>query len=264
MIYTNLLNPTENRNIVEQKGNFTVLEYERDLSVDEHNAMEAFYAAQMNLKKRVLVASLKDHGVILQSGTMQMMLGNVKAGTDVSGATDLFKKALSSAVTSESVIKPHYTGSGVVVLEPTYHYLLIEDVADWNGALTVEDGMFLACSDTVQLQIQARDSLSSAFFGREGLFNTKLTGAGYVVLESEVPREELIQVELQDDELRIDGNYAVCWSSNLKFTVEKTTKTLTGSLVSGEGLVNVFRGTGRVYIAPVRKGMYQGTPPKNL
>ena len=70
-------------------------------------------------------------------------------------------------------------------------------------------------------------------------------------LESNVPEEELIEIELENDELKIDGNLAVCWSSNLDFTVERTTKTLVGSAVSGEGLVNVYRGTGKVLMAPV-------------
>ena len=41
------------------------------------------------------------------------------------------------------------------------------------------------------------------------------------------------------------------WASNLEFTVERSTKTLVGSTVSGEGLVNVDRGTGRVLMCPV-------------
>ena len=61
----------------------------------------------------------------------------------------------------------------------------------------------------------------------------------------------MIEIELENDELKIDGNLAVCWSSNLDFTVERTTKTLVGSAVSGEGLVNVYRGTGRVLMSPV-------------
>ena len=72
-----------------------------------------------------------------------------------------------------------------------------------------------------------------------------------VALESNVPEGELIEVELENDELKIDGNLAVCWSSNLDFTVERSTKTLVGSAVSGEGLVNVYRGTGRVLMSPV-------------
>ena len=36
-----------------------------------------------------------------------------------------------------------------------------------------------------------------------------------------------------------------------RFTVERTTKTLIGSAASGEGLVNVYRGTGKVRMSPV-------------
>ena len=49
---------------------------------------------------------------------------------------------------------------------------------------------------------------------------------------------------------------AIAWSDSLKFTVERSTKTLVGSAVSGEGLVNVYRGTGRVLIAPVDNLMW--------
>lgn len=48
-----------------------------------------------------------------------------------------------------------------------------------------------------------------------------------------------------------DGNFAVAWSGTLNFTVEKSSKTLIGSGLSGEGLVNVYRGTGKVLLAPV-------------
>ena len=76
-----------------------------------------------------------------------------------------------------------------------------------------------------------------------------------------MPYEELIEVELDNDELKIDGNLAVCWSSGLEFTVERSTKTLVGSAVSGEGLVNVYRGTGKVLMSPVAPtaSLYEAT-----
>ncbi|MFB5268290.1 AIM24 family protein [Paenibacillus enshidis] len=40
------------------------------------------------------------------------------------------------------------------------------------------------------------------------------------------------------------------WSDSLDFTVEKSGKTRLGSAMSGEGLVNVYRGTGMVWLAP--------------
>ena len=61
----------------------------------------------------------------------------------------------------------------------------------------------------------------------------------------------MIEFNLQDDEVKIDGNMAIAWSGSLNFTVERSGKTLIGSAASGEGLVNVFRGTGRVLMAPV-------------
>jgi uncharacterized protein (AIM24 family) len=47
-----------------------------------------------------------------------------------------------------------------------------------------------------------------------------------------------------------DGNNAIAWFKTLNFTVEKTTKTLIGSAASGEGLVNVYRGTGKILVRP--------------
>ena len=47
---------------------------------------------------------------------------------------------------------------------------------------------------------------------------------------------------------------AVAWSKSLNFTVEKSTKSALGSIVSGEGLVNVYRGTGKILMAPVAYG----------
>ena len=119
------------------------------------------------------------------------------------------------------------------------------------GTLLARTSEFLACDGRVKTKLTARKSISSAVLGGEGFFNLSLVGRGAVALESNVPEDELIEVELENDELKIDGNLAVCWSSNLDFTVERSTGTLVGSAVSGEGLVNVYRGTGRVLMSPV-------------
>ena len=69
-------------------------------------------------------------------------------------------------------------------------------------------------------------------------------------LESNSPREELIEITLENDAVKIDGNLAIAWSNSLNFTVERSGKTLIGSAASGEGLVNVYRGTGKVLMMP--------------
>ena len=243
----------ENRKFIKTINNFHVLEYIQDTSVSPRNAQTEYFMSQMNVRRRQIVIELdKEHSAIIQAGAMQWMGGDIQATTGVKGIGDLFGKALKGAVTKETAIKPEYVGNGYLVLEPTYKYILLKDISEWGSSgMTIEDGMFLACDSHVQNKIVARKNVSSAVLGGEGFFNLSLHGTGTVALESNVPEEELIEIILEDDELKIDGNLAVCWSSDLDFTVERTTKTLVGSAVSGEGLVNVYRGTGRVLMSPV-------------
>lgn len=250
-IQSNFEQTTSIRSVVNRLGAFSIVEYARDISVNPATAEASYYASRMNFRKRQLSVALNNSGVIMQAGAMQIMVGDVNVSTDVKGAGDLAKKIFGGSVTGESAIKPHYTGTGSVILEPTYKYLILQDLADWGGSMIVEDGMFLACDDTVALKTVARTNLSSAALGGAGLFNLSLQGNGIVALESRVPENELIVFDLDNDTLKIDGNMAIAWSTGLQFTVERTTKTLVGSAASGEGLVNVYRGTGRVLVAPV-------------
>ena len=243
----------ENRKYAKSIGNFHVLEYVQDASVSPMNAMNEYFMSKMNVRRRQVVIDIdKDHSAIIQAGAMQWMGGNVRATSGIKGIGDFLGKAIKGAVTKETTVKPEYVGEGCLVLEPTYKYIILADVGKWGSAgMTIEDGMFLACDANVKSNVVARKNLSSAVLGGEGLFNLSLQGNGVAALESNVPENELIEVILENDELKIDGNLAVCWSSNLEFTVERSTKTLVGSAVSGEGLVNVYRGTGRVLMCPV-------------
>lgn len=178
-------------------------------------AQTAYYASEMNVRRRQLVCDVSLSNITIQAGAMQWMAGNVKATTGIKGVGDLI------------------------------------DVDDWNRSIVIEDGLFLACDSELKHKAVMKSNLSSAALGGEGLFNLGLSGGGVVALESYVPREELIEIELEEDELKIDGNMAIAWSGSLKFTVERSGKTLIGSAASGEGLVNVYRGTGKVLMAPV-------------
>ncbi|MDO4649016.1 MAG: AIM24 family protein [Eubacteriales bacterium] len=252
--------------VTAKKGPFSIVEHIADYSVSPVNAAEEYFMAQMNVRRRQVIAELTPNsGIVLQAGAMQWTAGNVSATTGVKGVGDLFGKMIKGSVTKESAIKPEYVGTGILVTEPTFKYLLLEDAQDWEGGLVVEDGMFLACENSVRQEIQARSTFSSAIAGNEGLFNLKLNGKGVCVLESNVPRSEIVEVVLENDVLKIDGSFAICWSGSLQFTVERSGKTLVGSAVSGEGLVNVYKGTGRVLLAPLTpsSSLFAATNLKN-
>lgn len=235
-------------------GPFTVIEYQRDLSVSPENAANAYFCNEMNIRKRQVICDLSKANVTIQAGTMQWMVGNVNATTGVKGVSDFLGKAVRGKVTGESAIKPEYTGDGTLVLETTYKYIVLVNLDDWNGSIVLDDGLFMACDSKLKHKAVMRSNLSSAVAGNEGLFNLSLNGSGALCLETPCPKEELIEITLQDDVLKIDGNMAIAWSGTLGFTVERSGKSLLGSAASGEGLVNVYRGTGKVLLAPVLAG----------
>jgi len=245
----------DNIRVVQSLGAYTVVEYQRDLSVMPGEAQTAYFCSAMNVRRRQVICDVNVSGITLQAGAMQWMAGNVNAVTGIKGVGDLFSKALRGGVTGESAIKPEYTGSGTLVLEPTYKHILLVDVADWNGSIVLDDGLFLACESTLKHKAVMRSNFSSAVAGGEGLFNLGIQGNGILCLESFCPREELIEITLDNDVLKVDGNMAIAWSGSLDFTVERSGKSLIGSAASGEGLVNVYRGTGKVLLAPVRGGL---------
>ncbi len=239
--------------ILDTKGPFTVVEYLRDLSVTPMTAQTSYFSNLMNVRKRQVICNLAVSPVTVQAGAMQWMVGNVNATTGLKGVGDLFSKAVRGKVTGESTIKPEYTGDGQMVLEPTYKYIILLNLEEWNNSIVLDDGLFLACESKLQQKAVMRSNISSAVAGNEGLFNLGVQGQGILCIESPCPQEELIEIELENDTVKIDGNMAIAWSGSLEFTVERSGKSLIGSAASGEGLVNVYRGTGKVLLAPVDK-----------
>lgn len=252
MVTCNNLYNNENMKQIDSLGCVKVFEHQRDLSVDFSKAMATYFASKMNICKRQVLIELDGNSFTIQAGAMQWMAGSVKMTSGIKGVGDFLSKAIASKVTKESAVKPEYTGNGLVMLEPTYKHILLQEVSEW-GSLVLEDGLFLACDSNITRKVVARTTVSSAVAGKEGLFNLCLSGSGVAVLESPVPKNELIEFTLEDDELKIDGNMAIAWSNSLKFTVERSSKSLVGSAVAKEGLVNVYRGTGKVLMAPTAK-----------
>ena len=257
MVKENILGHNNFKEIA-TKGNFHVYEHQKDLSITPYAAIEYYYAAKMNVRKRQLLLELDNSSYTVQAGAMQWSSGDVNMSSNVKGAGDFLGKLVSSAVTKESAVKPVYQGTGKLMLEPTYRHIILMDVAEW-GSVVLDDGLFLACDSHLKQKIVARSNISSALLGGEGLFNLSLSGDGIVALESHVPYEELIEVQLVNDVMKIDGNMAIAWSGSLDFTVEKSGKSLLGSAVSGEGLVNVYRGTGKILMAPTANN-YRANP----
>ena len=67
--------------VIDSLGAFSVIEYQKDLSVMPETAMQAYFASQMNVRKRQVVCDIAKSNVTVQAGAMQWMVGDVRATT---------------------------------------------------------------------------------------------------------------------------------------------------------------------------------------
>ncbi|MDM0633260.1 AIM24 family protein [Clostridium perfringens] len=243
--------------ITEMRGDsvFQVLEYD---SLKGGNSLElAVKLNQMkeaNIKLRQVRIILEDSSVNIEKGALSYMRGPISMKNKIGGPIGLGKKLFSSKVTGESTFKPKYEGTGDIFLEPSFgHYALIELEDD---EIIVDDGLFYACESSVEITAHMNKALSSMVLGNEGVFQTKLSGNGIVVLEIPVPEEEVFKCKINNDVLKVDGNFAILRTGDIEFTVEKSSKSLVSTATGGEGLLNVFRGTGEVWLIPT-KSVYE-------
>ena len=229
-----------------------VLEYQKLLGVQNLNMVsKMWFMEQQNVKVRQLVAYINNVAVRIEAGAMSYFQGPLEM---VSGVTvgNAIGKMLKGKLTGESVAQPVYRGNGMLVLEPSFRHF-IPFTLDVGETVIVDKGMFYLTSESVKVQAAIQKNLSSGLLGNEGWFQIALTGPGVVILECDVPICEIDIINLNNDVLKVDGSFAVLRSGNLEFSVERSAKTLIGSAVSGEGLVNVYRGTGQVWLAPTLK-----------
>ncbi len=245
----NLVN--DNVKVIEQEGMFSVLEHVTDLSqFTAQEAISKYYMSKQNIRKRQLRIDLKNQSVKLQRGAMQWMGGEIELTTGVKGLGGLIGGALRGMATGEGAIIPQYAGTGIVVTEPTRKHIFLVDVSQSPAGLVIADGLFYACDANLNLDVEMVKSLSGALAGGQGLFNMRLMGHGVAAMESPIPFSELVQVDLMpNDTLKVDGAFAIMWDGSIRMTVEKAGASLIGSAATGEGLVNVYKGQGTVYLA---------------
>ena len=199
------------------------------------------------IKLRQVRIILEDSSVKLESGALSYMKGEIEVKTKTGGMVGLGKKFLNSKLTGETMFKPSYEGTGEIFLEPSFGHFALIELEDEE--IIVDDGLFYACEEDVEVGAVMQKSVSSMLFGNEGIYQTSISGSGIVVLEIPVPESEIFKCKLFNDTLKVDGNFAVLRTSNVKFTVEKSSS-LIGSVTNGEGLLNVYSGTGEVWLLP--------------
>jgi uncharacterized protein (AIM24 family) len=189
---------------------------------------------------KFLKAEFENSAIRYESGGMYYMQGNLDLEANLPSAGSFLK----SMVTRESVVKPVIRGSGTVWFEPTFGNFTVMELKGDEWIL--DKGAYYASEMGIEIGSFTNKSISGLFSG-EGFFQTKVSGTGKVVILSNGPLET---IELKDGKLVVDGSFAVARQSSVQLTVSKANKGIFGSMISGEGIVSTFTGTGKVLIAP--------------
>lgn len=211
-------------------------------------AMALSFIAQSHASMKFVRIKLNGGSVLTEAGAFYYSKGKIQNNVPIGGITGAIGKMVRGAVTQEAAFQPTYSGYGEVVLEPSFsHYLLMQLDRE---EIIVDKGLFFCSTGDIKVSAFAQKNVSSAVLGQEGIFQTKISGTGLVVLELPVPMTEIEKYDLKDETIQVDGNFIILRSASIDFTVEKSAKGLIGSALGGEGFLSTFRGTGMIWIAP--------------
>lgn len=234
---------------MENDSKFQILEYDKLKGARSTNLSENLYfmdKSGVKLKQPRII--LEESGVKLQAGSLNYMKGNIIIKNRTSSIAAFGKKLLGGIGKRETVEKPLFQGTGELFLEPTFGHFVLLELQDEE--IVVDDGLFYACEETIEIEPFMQKNISSMLYGDEGIYQLSLKGEGIVLLEVPVPESEIFRCKLYQDTLKVDGDFAILRTENIDYKVEKSGTSLIGSGLDGEGLLNVYSGTGEVWLIP--------------
>ena len=185
-------------------------------------------------------ATLRDETIRAEAGALCYYQGNVTMRSPFPSIPGMVRAAFSD----EGYFRPSYTGTGEVYLESSlggYHVLDLD-----GDAWILESGAYWASDGGIHLTFHREKMLTSLWSG-EGFidFQTKVSGEGKVVLSADGPADE---VELGDEEVCCEGKYVIARTSGVSYKIKRPTGSRMGAYTSGESMVRVYRGPGRVLL----------------
>jgi uncharacterized protein (AIM24 family) len=197
--------------------------------------------------QKFIKATINNETIRAEAGALHYYHGSIDMVSKAPSAGGILK----SMVSGETVFKPTYTGSGYVYFGPPMfgEYVMLQ----LNNEEWILDQGAYVCSD-IGIEVSARRNKAlTALMGGEGLFQTSVKGTGTVVMKAP---GKVQRIQMQGERMAVDGSFAVARSATLDFSVQRASKSLMGSVTSGEGLLNVYQGYGVVLLAPV-PNLYQ-------
>lgn len=201
--------------------------------------MAEFTVREVEGMRQVRV-EIADETVRARRGALSTTQGNISLTPRLPGAGDVFR----SMFTSEARVRPYYTGSGEILLQPSLGgYHVMESVADERWIL--EPGVYWASEGEVELGLY-REAFFPSLWAGDGLvvWKTTVRGKGKVAINAPGPVET---VEIRDGALRVQGRLVLGRTEGLKFTSERAAP-FPRNLISGQKRLRAYKGNGRALV----------------
>jgi len=214
---------------------FSELSGSSDISV----ANSLYFASNSGMRLKMIRITLNNSFARIEPGSLYFMKGDLenKASTGGGILKGLGRKVLSG----ESLFVNEIHGTGQIYLEPSFGHFFIRKLELEDQALIVDQGMFYAGTQGIDISSTLQKNISAGVFGGEGLFQTQVKGNGVAVLYSPVPANEIQKIELNDEKFSVDGNFALLRTSGITFKAEKVVKLGLEVLFLGKGYCKHFR-----------------------
>ena len=188
---------------------------------------------------RQLQIDIRDESVRSVRGALSRMDGGVRMSAPIPNLWGMLRALISK----EAVVRPRYSGTGRIFLEPSLKGYHIFEARERRWIL--EPGVFWAAEGHVRLGLKLERPFASLWAG-DGLikFATTVEGDGLIAINAPGPVEE---VDLEDGDLVVQGRLVLGRTAGLRFRSRRPAGYLQ-SLLAGEPRVRVYSGTGKVLV----------------
>ena len=189
---------------------------------------------------RQVVIDIDGESVRARAGALSNMRGQIELTPRLPGAGDLWR----SIFTSEARVRPWYSGTGTILLQPSLSGYHVFDVAEGERWI-LEPGVYWASEGEVALGV-TREPIFASFWAGDGLLNwkTALAGHGRVVINAPGP-VEMLDI---DSELRVQGRLVLGRTDGLRFRSVRPAR-FPRNFISGQKRLRAFEGRGRLMVA---------------
>ena len=189
---------------------------------------------------RQVVIDIAGESVRARAGALSNMRGRIEFTPRLPGPGDLWR----AIFTSEARVRPWYSGTGKILLQPSLSGYHVFDVAE-GERWVLEPGVYWASEGDVTLGL-AREPIFASLWAGDGLLNwkTTLAGHGRVAINAPGPVETLDI----DGELRVQGRLVLGRTDGLRFRSVRSAR-FPRNFISGQKRMRLFQGTGKVMVA---------------